>query len=105
MSNGETRAAADGDARGHYLSESPFNRQETERSGGEPRGREKQLTGAERAGNNGGESGALPAGGPIHGRLGSVRCPSLVANSAGPATSTSAEQPAASPPLLPSITD
>lgn len=36
---------------------------------------------------------------------GHLRCPSLVANSAGPATSTSAEQPAASPPLLPSITD
>lgn len=34
-----------------------------------------------------------------------LRCPTLVANSAGPATSTSAEQPAASPPLLPSITN
>lgn len=57
---------------------------------------------------NGGDNDTLPAGGPVHGWLSAsvrLRCPSLVANSTGPATSTSAEQPAASPPLLPSITD
>lgn len=61
-----------------------------------------------RARNIGGESGTLPAAAPVHGWMSvsdRLRCPSLVANSAGPATSTSAEQPAASPPLLPSITD
>lgn len=50
-----------------------------------------------RAGANGAGSDTLPAAAPAHGWL---RCPTLVANSAGPATSTSAEQPAASPPLL-----
>lgn len=57
---------------------------------------------------DGGDYVSLPAGGPVHGWLSAsvrLRCPSLVANSTGPATSTSAEQPAASPPLLPSITD
>lgn len=55
-----------------------------------------------------GQSATLPAAACVHGCMSTsnqLRCPSLVANSAGPATSTSAEQPAASPPLLPSITN